>query len=457
MVLVLLIACANVASMLLARGAARQRELAIRAALGSGRGRIVRQLLTEALVLALVGGALGVLLAAWGLDGLVALAPRSIPRLDEVRLNESVLAFALSISIGSGLVAGLAPALHASRPDLVEALKNGASGATSRGRARAVLVVVEVALALVLVIGAGLMIRTLARLIGVRTGLADPARVLVAETVLPKDRYGKDEQMQAFQQQLLARAAALPGVKSAAITTSVPLDPGFNASLGFEIVGAPPSPPGQGPDAEVVWATPGYLETLGIPLLQGRDLRASDDARAPQVVLVNQAFVRKFLGGGEAFDKDQPLAHPRTLERVIGESLGERRFPMMLLTVFGVVALVLASLGIYGVMAYSVALRAREIGIRMALGAPASQVLRAVVGGGMRLAVIGVGLGLSAALLVSAVVTEAAKATLYQVSATDPLTFLAVPALLLGVAALASWAPARRAARVDPMLSLRAE
>jgi len=528
-VLVLLIACANVASMLLARGAARQRELAIRAALGSGRGRIVRQLLTEALVLALVGGALGVLLAAWGLDGLVALAPRSIPRLDEVRLNGSVLAFALSISMGSGLLAGLAPALHASRPDLVEALKSGASGATSRGRARAALVVVEVALALVLVIGAGLMIRTLARLIGVRTGLADPARVLVAETVLPKDRYGKDEQMHAFQQQLLARAAALPGVKSAAIATSVPLDPGFNASLGFDIEGLPPAPPGQGTDAEVVWATPGYLETLGIPLLQGRDLRASDDVRAPQVVLVNQAFVRKFLGGGEAvgrrlkgfrkdkdtweivgvigdvhtqsldhppeplavvadaqwtqpfmrillrtsgrpmdlapllrtelqaIDKDQPLAHLRTLERVIGESLGERRFPMMLLTVFGVVALVLASLGIYGVMAYSVAQRAKEIGIRMALGAPASQVLRTVVGGGMRLAVVGVGLGLSAALVVSLVVTEAAKETLYQVSATDPLTFLAVSALLLGVAALASWAPARRAARVDPMLSLRAE
>ena len=528
-VLVLLIACANVASMLLARGAARQRELAIRAALGSGRGRIVRQLLTEALFLALVGGALGVLLAAWGLDGLVALAPRTIPRLDEVRLNGSVLGFALAMSIGSGLLAGLAPALHASRPDLVEALKNGAAGATSRGRARATLVVAEVALALVLVIGAGLMIRTLARLLGVRSGLGDPARVLVAETVLPKNRYEKPEQIHAFQQQLLARAAALPGVKSAAITTGVPLDRHFNASLGFDIEGAPPSLPGQGPDAEVVWATPGYRETLGIPLLQGRDLRASDDERAPQVVLVNHAFVRRFLGGGEAvgrrlkgfrkdkdtweivgvigdvhtqsldqapepqavvssaqwpqpfirvllrtsgrpmdlapllrtelqaLDKDQPLANPRTLEAVIGESLGERRFPMMLLTVFGVVALVLASLGIYGVMAYSVAQRAKEIGIRMALGAPTTQVLRTVVGSGMRLAVIGVGIGLSVALLVSVVVTEAAKATLYEVSTTDPVTFLAVSVLLLGVAALASWAPARRASRVDPMLSLRAE
>ncbi|HMC33499.1 MAG TPA: FtsX-like permease family protein, partial [Myxococcales bacterium] len=371
--------------------------------------------------------------------------------------------------------------------------------------------------------------RTLARLLGVRSGLGDPARVLVAETVLPKNRYEKPEQIHAFQQQLLARAAALPGVKSAAITTGVPLDRHFNASLGFDIEGAPPSLPGQGPDSEVVWATPGYRETLGIPLLQGRDLRASDDERAPQVVLVNHAFVRRFLGGGEAvgrrlkgfrkdkdtweivgvigdvhtqsldqapepqavvssaqwpqpfirvllrtsgrpmdlapllrtelqaLDKDQPLANPRTLEAVIGESLGERRFPMMLLTVFGVVALVLASLGIYGVMAYSVAQRAKEIGIRMALGAPATQVLRTVVGSGLRLAVIGVGIGLSVALLVSVVVTEAAKATLYEVSTTDPVTFLAVSVLLLGVAALASWAPARRASRVDPMLSLRAE
>ena len=528
-VLVLLIACANVASMLLARGAARQRELAIRSALGSGRGRILRQLLTEALLLAFVGGALGVLLAAWGLDALVALAPRTIPRLDEVRLNGSVLAFALGISVASGVIAGVVPALHASRPDLVEALKNGAAGATSRGRARATLVVAEVALALVLVIGAGLMIRTLNRLLAVRTGLADPGHVLVTETVLPKDKYGKDETIRSFQQQLLQRVAALPGVKSAAILTSVPLDPQFNASLGFEIQGEPPRPAGQENDAEVVWATPGYVETLGIPLLQGRELRASDDDRTPQVVLVNQAFVRNYLHGGDAvgrrltgfrkdkdvweivgvigdvhtqsldrapepqvivpeaqwaqpfmrivvrasgrptdvvplvrtelqaLDKDQPLAHPRTLDKVVSESLGERRFPMFLLTVFGCIALVLSSLGIYGVMAYSVAQRAKEIGIRMALGARAAQVLRMVVGGGMRLAFIGVGLGVASAVLVSLVARQAAKAALYQVSSTDPATFTAVSVLLLGVAALASWAPARRAARVDPMVSLRAE
>ena len=528
-VLVLLIACANVASMLLARGAARQREIAIRAALGSGRGRILRQLLTEALLLALAGGALGVLLAAWGLDALVALAPRTIPRLDEVHLNGPVLIFALAISVASGVIAGLVPALHASRPDLVEALKNGAAGATSRGRARAALVVAEVALALILVIGAGLMIRTLNRLLDVRTGLGDPSHVLVSETVLPKDRYGNPDTIRAFQQQLLQRASALPGVKNAAITTSVPLDPQFNASLSFEIEGEPSPTPGQNPDAEIVWTSPGYLETLGIPLLQGRALRSSDDQRTPSVVLVNEAFVRTFLANGDpvgrrlrnfredkdsweivgvvgdvhtqsldrapqpqiivanaqwpqpfirvllrtsgrpldlipllrtelqALDKDQPLAHPRTLEGVVSESLGERRFPMLLLTVFGCVALVLASLGIYGVMAYSVAQRAKEIGIRMALGAPAAQVLRMVVGGGMRLAVLGVGLGLAAAVLVSLLIRQAAKAALYQVSSTDPATFAAVSFLLLAVAAIASWAPARRAARVDPMLSLRAE
>jgi putative ABC transport system permease protein len=392
-----------------------------------------------------------------------------------------------------------------------------------------VLVVVEVALALVLVIGAGLMIRTLARLLDVRTGLGDPTRVFVAESVLPQDRYGTDERIRAFQAQLLARAAALPGVKSAAITTSVPLDPHFQAALSFELDGTPPPTPGQAPEAEVVWATPGYLETLGIPLLRGRDLRASDGERAPQVLLVNQALVRKYLDGGEglgrvlkdlakdkdrweivgvigdvhtqsldrnpeplivlplaqspqpfmrvllrssgrpsdlgpllrteiqAIDKDQPLARPQTLDQVIAESLGERRFPMMLLAVFGGVALVLASLGIYGVMAYSVAQRSKEIGIRMALGAPATQVLRMVVGGGMRLAVLGVALGLATSLVVALLVTQAAKATLYQVSATDPVTFASVSALLLAVAALASWAPARRAARLDPMLSLRAE
>src|SRR5262249_47759682 len=276
-IMVLLIACANVASMLLARGAARQRELAIRSALGSGRTRIIRQLLTESTLLALAGGGLGILLAAWGVDGLGALAPRTIPRLEEVRLDGGVLLFALAVSVASGVLAGLVPAVQASRPNVVEALKNGAASITTRSRARAALVVVEVALALVLVVGAGLMIRTLARLLDVRTGMgADPAHVLVAEINLPRARYAKDEALVAFDKRLLERAASLPGVQSAGLTNAVPLDPGFQAMLSFEVEGEPKPALGEEPDAEVVWGSPGYLETLGVPILQGRDLASTD-------------------------------------------------------------------------------------------------------------------------------------------------------------------------------------
>ena len=523
--LVLLTACANVASMLLARGAARQRELAIRTALGSGRARIVRQLLTEALLLALAGGALGVLLAAWGVDGLLALAPRDIPRLDEVRLDGPVLLFTLGVATAAGIVAGLLPALQASRPDLVEALKDGAAGATSRGRARSALVVAEIALALVLVVGAGLMIRSLKRLLDVPTGLADPAAVLTAELILPPDRYEKDEQIVAFYDKFVQRAAALPGVKSVALSNTLPLDLRGQVTLAFAIEGAPPRPAGQLDDANVVWVTPDYRRTMGIPLLRGRDLGSSDVAGGPLAVLVNQSFVDRYFPGGDAIgrrlvrlsakrppwqivgvvadvraqgldqrpepqvlvplaqwawpqmnlvvrtarkptdlvpllrtelaaiDKDQPLAKVRTLEQIISASVGQRRFQMTLLTIFGLVALLLASLGIYGVMAYSVAQRSREIGIRMALGARGSQVLGMVIGGGLRLAAIGVGIGLIGALAL----THALQAALFQVSATDPLTLAAVSALLVVVAAAASWAPARRATRVDPMLPLRAE
>jgi len=526
-IMVLLIACANVASMLLARGAARQRELAIRSALGSGRMRIVRQLLTESVLLGMTGGGLGVLLAAWGVDGLVALAPRTIPRLDEVRLDGTVLVFALAVSIASGVLAGLVPAIQSSRPDVVEALKNGSASITSRGRTRGALVVAEVALALVLVVGAGLMIRTLAHLLDVRTGMgSDPAHVLVAEINLPRAKYTKDESYAAFDTRLLERASALPGVQSAGFGSAVPLDRGYQSVLAFEIEGEPKPLPGDEPEAEIVWASPGYVETLGIPLLQGRSLTSTDTAASGHAILVNQAFVRKHLRGGEAvgrrivnlrdnddkgwtivgvigdvhtqaldrvpqplivvprsqwpqpflrvllktagnplalapllraevqaIDKDQPVAQPRTLEKVISESLGERRFQMMLLTAFGAIALLLASVGIYGMVAYSVAQRSREIGIRMALGAPGTSVLKMVVASGLRLALFGVGIGIAGAFAV----TQALRKALYQVSATDPLTFGAVALLLLAIAVLASWAPARRATRVDPIVSLRAE
>jgi putative ABC transport system permease protein len=371
------------------------------------------------------------------------------------------------------------------------------------------------------------MIRTLVRLLDVRTGMsADPAHVLVADVTLPSARYPDTPSMQSFQNRLLERAAVLPGVQGATLVSGVPLDPRFQAVLSAEIEGEPAPRPGDAPEAEVNWVTPGYLETLGIQLVQGRPLSSADTATSGQVVLVNQAFVRKYLPGRDAvgrrlvnfrgnddkgwtivgvigdvhtqaldklpqpmilvprsqwaqpymrvllrtsgnpmalapllrtevlaLDKDQPVANPRTLENVISDSVGERRFQMTLLTGFGLVALLLAAVGIYGVVAYSVAQRSREIGIRMALGAQGSSVLRMVVGSGLRLAILGVVLGLLAAFAL----THALERALYGVSATDPLTFAAVSALLLGIAALASWAPARRATRVDPMVSLRAE
>jgi predicted permease len=523
-VLVLLIACANVASMLLARGAARQRELAIRSALGSGRGRLIRQLLTEAILLGLAGGVLGLFLAAWGVDILVALAPKTIPRLEEVRLDGVVLAFGFCAAIVSGMLAGLVPALQASRPEVVEGLKNGGAGATAHGRARATLVVVEVALALVLAVGAGLMIRTVRGLLAVPVGLEDPGHVLVADLDLPDEKYGKDEQIRAFHSEVVRRVSALPGVRSVALASNVPLDRA-EGDLAFEIEGAPPRPAGQLDSANTVWATHDYLRTMGIPLLRGRDFASTDVAGAPGVVLVNEAFERKFFPGESALghvldklgrrlpkativgvirdvrsqaldkhpapviilpleiwpwpydrivvrtagapfgvtplvrtevlamDKDLPLGNPRTLDQVMSASLGERRFHMTLLALFGGIALTLAALGIYGVIAYSVAQRSREIGIRMALGAPAARVERMVVSAGLKLAGLGIALGAIGAF----VLTRALQTVLFQVSAVDPFTFLSVSALLAAVAALACWAPARRAARVDPMLSLRAE
>ncbi|MFL5246624.1 MAG: ABC transporter permease [Myxococcales bacterium] len=522
-VLVLLIACANVASMLLARGAARQRELAIRAALGSGRARLVRQLLTEAILLGLGGGLVGLLFAAWGVDIIVSLAPKTIPRIDEVRLDGAVLGFGLCAAVASGALAGLVPALQASRTDVALALKNGGGGATARARARSALVVVEVALAVVLAVGAGLMIRTVRSLLAVPLGLHDPAHVLVTDLDLPDEKYGKPELVRAFHSEALRRVSALPGVRTAAFASNVPLE--TKGDLAFTIEGAPPRPAGQLDAASMVWATHGYLTTMGIPLLRGRDFESTDVEGAPGVILVNQAFERKFFPGQSAdghvildlgrqlkrarivgvvgdvrtraldkdpepqmilpleiwpwqydrlvlrtsgdpsaliplvrtevlaMDKDQSLGNPRTLEQVLSASLGERRFQMTLLSLFGGVALTLAALGIYGVIAYSVAQRSREIGIRMALGAPAAQVERMVVVSGLKLAGIGIGLGAMGAF----VLTRSLQTVLYQVSAVDPATFLSVAVLLAGVAALACWAPARRAARVDPMLSLRAE
>jgi putative ABC transport system permease protein len=523
--LALLIACADLASLVLARGMARQRELAIRAALGGGRGELVRELLTEAMLLAALGGALGLLIAPWCLSALLTLAPPDTPRLDEVRLDGGVLLFALGATAAAGLLAGLFPALQATQPRLMEVLTNGSGGTARRARARSALVVAETALAFMLAVGAGLMIRTLSALLEVPSGLRSPEQVVVADMDLPPSRYPA-ARIPGFARELLQRVSSAPGVQSAALLTNVPLDPRARAEFGFSLEGET-YPPGQFPKAEMVFASPGYLETMGIPLLRGRDLRWADVRSAPHVVLVNEAFVRRLIPSGEplgrritellgseydpweiagvigdvhtqgldrapaplmlvpleqfpvatlriaaraaradplqllpalrsevhALDKDIPLSSPRTLPQVVSESMGARRFQTTLLGIFALIALTLAALGIYGLTAYSVVQRTREIGIRMALGADRSSVLRMVVGGGVRLSAVGVAIGAAGAL----VATRALASLVYRVSTTDPLTLLATGALLTAAAALASWVPAVRATKLDPSASLRAE
>jgi predicted permease len=523
--LALLIACANVAGLLLARGTSRQRELAIRAALGGGRAALVRHLLAEALVLGAIGGGLGMLIAPWALSALVSLAPVELPRMEEIRIDSVVLGFALLASIAAGLLAGLLPALQVTRPDLMEVLKNGAGG-TQRARARAALVVGETALAFVLAAGAGLMIRTLSTLLEMPTGLAGVERVVVSDLELPKARY-PSERTAALAQDLLSRLRTLPEVRTASLATSVPLDPRGRAEFGISIEGGDPFPPGQSPTSEILFATPGYLETMGVPLLRGRDLRWTDVPKSPHVVLVNEAFVKRFIPTGDplgrrvadllgpgldpweiagvigdvrtkgldrapapllivpllqypvstlrlsarattgdplrlfapiraevtALDKDLPLSSPRTLSLVVNESVAARRFQMTLLSVFALVALALAALGIYGITAQSVAQRSREIGIRMALGADAVRVRRMVVGQSLRLCALGVAFGVVGALAA----TRVLESLVFQVSTTDPVTLGVTGATLVAAALLASWAPAARASRIDPAISMRAE
>ncbi|HEY2028001.1 MAG TPA: ABC transporter permease [Myxococcales bacterium] len=524
--LILLIACANVASLLLARGMSRSRELAIRAALGAGRGSMVLHLASEAMLIAVVGGAVGLAFAPWALSGLLVLAPRDLPRLDQVHLDGSVLAFALAATMLAGILAGVAPALQLTRPQIMDVLKNGSAGSRKPSRARAALVTVEIALAFVLSAGAGLMARSLGALLDVPTGLSDPAEVLVADVDLPRAQY-PDERIVTFARDLTQRLSALPDARGAALMTSIPLDPRGRAEYGFALEGADASAPGESPKAEILWATPGYLQTLGISLATGRDLSWADTKTAPHVILVNEAFVRRLIPNGSpigrrvtellgpgndpwqiagvvkdvrtksldrapapliilpllqnpmpglrvavrasspdalalagavrrelsAIDKDVPLTLPRTLAQVTTQSLGGPRFQMSLFALFAAMALTLAAVGIYGVVMYSVAQRSREIGIRMALGADASQVRRMVFANGVRLALAGVVLGLLGAFAAG----RAVASLVYGVGTSDPATLAVSAGVLLLAAALASWVPALRATGVDPAVSLRAE
>ena len=525
--LVLLIACANVANLQLARATARKREIAIRAALGASRWRLAGQLLTESLILAIVGGAAGLLLAAWGLDLLVKYGPPDVPRLQEVRLDSAVLGFTVAVSVITGVVFGLIPALQASRSGPGGALKEGAFGSTDAGgrsRMRSGLIVAEVALSLMLLIGAGLLINTFIRLLKTDAGF-EPRGVLALDIPLSRTKYPKPEQQLAAFQQLLEQMKAVPGVRDISVVSNVPLSD-LDHELSFNVEGRPPYRPGEELAADYTTAGPNYFRTMNITLLRGRDFSDQDTANSPHVMVVSNAFVRKFFPGEDpigrrilldddgappreiigvvndvrrngldidvqpemyvshlqnparrlnvmlktdapnpaqfaqtareavkAFDPNQIIWRTQTLDEMVSKSVAPRRFNMMLLGVFAGVALILAAVGLYGVMSYSVNWRTNEIGIRMALGARASDVVALVVREGMIMTLIGLGIGLVGAIALSRIMTS----LLYGVSARDPLTFAGVSAVLLLVALVACLIPARRATKVDPLIALRAE
>ncbi len=523
--LVLLIACANVANLLLARAGARQKEMAIRTALGAGRWRVVRQLLTESVLLALLGGSCGLLLAYCGVAALSVLGTEEFPMLKQSRLDLPVLGFTLLISLLTGLAFGLAPALAVSRTNVHDTLKEGGRSSTeSRGknRLRCLLVVSEVALALLLMIGASLMIRSLLKLQEVNPGF-NPTGVLTGSISLSESKYSKPGQQIAFYRELGERLEAMPGVTTAGMVSVLPLS-GNNQGMGLLIEGRPVSGPSDVPILFYRIVNPKYFQAMQIHLRKGRLFDERDAQGAPRVLIVNETMARRYwpnedpigkrVGTGapndwmpvvgvvgdvrhtslaqepdaEIFlpyaqnpqpgmslavrtfsdplrfapslrravmelDRDQPVPRVVSMEQTLSDSFATERFSTVLLGIFAGAALMLATIGIYGVISFSVTRRTSEIGVRMALGARSLDVLRMVVGQGALLALIGVGIGLAAALALTRVIGS----LLYGINATDPFVFLGVSLLLTLVAALASYLPARRAARVDPMVALRYE
>lgn len=521
--LVLLIACANLANLLLARAVARQKEIAIRSALGAGTARIIRQLLTESMLISLIGGFGGLLVAVWTMDSLMKFGPQDVPRLQDAGLDSQVLIFTALLSIFTGLLFGLAPAIQSSRLNLNEVLKD-AAGRGSRGRdagrLRSALVIFETASALVLLIGAGLLINSFARLLSVPPGF-NPDGVVIAQTALPPARYPKTQQLKIAQKQILDRISALPGVHAAGVTTNLPLI--GDRGIGFLIEGDAAQTVNTAYNA---WVSNDYFHALGISLRNGRSFTDDDREDTQPVVVVNETMQRRFWPDGDAVgkrvrwggwdswltivgvvadvkvstleaetkpalympifqmprarsnviflirsstddgsliaglrreiravDSELPVYDIRTMNQVLADSVSARRFSMLMLAVFAFTALSLAAIGLYGVMSYAVTARTREIGIRMALGAERRDVLKMVIRSGMVLALVGVAIGLLAAFVLTRLMTT----LLFEVSATDPVTFASIAGMLTLVALLACWIPARRATGLDPMIVLRYE
>jgi putative ABC transport system permease protein len=524
---VLLIACANVANLLLARAAMREKEVAIRLALGARRWRIIRQLLTESVLLGVVGGAVGLLLAVWGLSALVALAPADIPRLDQTGIDGRVLAFTLGISLVTGLIFGLVPALQASKPDVNDALKEGGRGSTGGGgaRIRNLLVVSEIALSLVLLVGAGLLIRSFMRLQQFELGF-NPEHLITMRLQLPGSKYKEPKQLAGFYQQLFERIEAVPGVQSAGAISTIFLSDTPN-STNFTIEGRPAPTGVEAIEVPFDAVSAKYFRVMGIPLISGREFDDRDAIGTPPVAIINETFANRFFPGEDpigkryvyggpgpnnpwitivgvvgdmrrtgfdrpvrpetflpnsqdpdnaltivartsgdpasfagmlrdqvwSIDREQSVYDIKTMDQTLAEMLSQRRFNMLLLGIFASVALLLAALGIYGVISYSVSQRTHEIGIRMAMGAQSRDVLSLVVRHGLVLT----GTGIAAGLIASFGLTRLMATLLYGVSATDPVTFIAIPVVLAGVALGACFVPARRAAKVDPIEALRYE
>ena len=526
---VLLIACANVANLMLARASGRQREIALRTALGASRWRIVRQLLTESVIVALIGGALGMLIGFWGIDALRAANPgdaaKFAPGWYQLGINFPVLMFTLGLSLFSGIVFGLAPALQVSKPNLNDSLKEGSRQTSgSSHRLRSSLVVLEVALSLMLLVGAGLLGRSFLSLLKTDPGF-NPDNVITMSLVLPVAKYREEPQRAAFYQDLVQRVKANPGVESAALVSYLPLG-GANASDSYLVEGVPEPAPGQEYDGRYRVATPDYFRTMGISLVRGRGFTDQDKAGATPVVVVNETLARKHWPGEEAIgkrirfygplerapwmeivgvvrdvkhelnipiepeyylphaqdawtgmvlvartsvdpsslapalrqhvwaiDKDQPVFDVKTMQEVRSASVALYSFSSVMLGIFAVVALLLASVGIYGVMAFAVTQRTQEIGIRMALGARTADVLKLVVKHGMKLALLGLLIGLAG----SWAITRFLEKMLVGVEPTDLLTFSVVSVFLLLAAFVACYLPARRATKVDPLVALRYE